>query len=73
MTLGLFGGRVVTFRPGILPYPVVQAVMGVWLLATLNYVEHAACCDGDCRTVVGRAARQLVAGTPTALSPYLPA
>lgn len=40
MTLVLFGGLVATFGPSVLPYLAIQAVMGVWLLETVNYVEH---------------------------------
>ncbi|MFD6398883.1 alkane 1-monooxygenase [Nocardia sp. NPDC060249] len=40
MTVVLFGGLVATFGPGVLPYLAVQAVVGVWLLETVNYVEH---------------------------------
>lgn len=40
MTLVLFGGLVATFGPSVVPYLAIQAVMGVWLLETVNYVEH---------------------------------
>lgn len=39
-SLGLWGGLCVVFGPGLLPYLVVQAVVGVLLLETVNYLEH---------------------------------
>ena len=40
MSVVLFGGLVVAFGPEILPYLVIQAVVGIWLLETVNYLEH---------------------------------
>ena len=40
MSVVLFGGLVIAFGPGILPYLAIQAVVGVWLLETVNYLEH---------------------------------
>jgi alkane 1-monooxygenase len=40
MSVVLFGGLVIAFGPGILPYLVIQAVVGIWLLETVNYLEH---------------------------------
>ena len=40
MSVVLFGGLVVVFGPGILPYLAIQAVVGIWLLETVNYLEH---------------------------------
>ncbi|WP_225725304.1 alkane 1-monooxygenase [Nocardia sp. JCM 34519.1] len=40
MTLVLFGGLIVVFGWRILPYLLLQAVLGAGLLETVNYVEH---------------------------------
>jgi alkane 1-monooxygenase len=39
-SLVLWGGLCVAFGPALLPYLVVQAVVGVLLLETVNYLEH---------------------------------
>ena len=40
MTVGLFGGLAVVFGPVVLPYLLVQAVIGFSLLEVVNYLEH---------------------------------
>ncbi|WP_441950420.1 alkane 1-monooxygenase [Nocardia sp. 2TAF39] len=40
MTLVLFGGLIAAFGPHVLPYLALQAVIGIALLETVNYVEH---------------------------------
>ncbi|WP_051467817.1 alkane 1-monooxygenase [Actinomadura oligospora] len=40
MTLVLYGVLVTLFGPGILPYLLLQAVVGFSLLETINYIEH---------------------------------
>ncbi|MFE1595906.1 alkane 1-monooxygenase [Nocardia sp. NPDC058705] len=40
MTAVLFGSLTVAFGPGVLPWLVVQAVIGIALLEIVNYVEH---------------------------------
>lgn len=40
MTLVLFGGLFAVFGPKMLPYLILQAVIGAGLLETVNYVEH---------------------------------
>jgi alkane 1-monooxygenase len=40
MSVVLFGGLVVAFGPGCLPFLVVQAVFGFSLLEVVNYLEH---------------------------------
>jgi alkane 1-monooxygenase len=40
MTLVLYAALLATFGPAMLPYLFLQAVIGVWLLETVNYVEH---------------------------------
>jgi alkane 1-monooxygenase len=40
MTVVLFGGLALVFGAGILPYLVVQAVLGFSLLEIVNYLEH---------------------------------
>ncbi len=40
MTVVLFGGLMLAFGVRILPYLLLQAVIGVMLLETVNYVEH---------------------------------
>jgi alkane 1-monooxygenase len=40
MSVVLWGGLVLAFGPGILPYLVLQAVVGIWLLESVNYLEH---------------------------------
>ncbi|UGT64116.1 alkane 1-monooxygenase [Nocardia asteroides] len=40
MTVVLFGGLVVAFGWGVLPWLLLQAVIGAALLETVNYVEH---------------------------------
>jgi len=40
MTLVLFGGIVTVFGLGAIPYLLIQAVVGFWLLEVVNYIEH---------------------------------
>ncbi len=40
MTLVLWGALLVAFGVGILPYLVLQAFVGIWLLESVNYLEH---------------------------------
>ena len=40
MSVVLWGGLCVAFGPGLLPFLVVQAVVGVLLLESVNYLEH---------------------------------
>jgi alkane 1-monooxygenase len=40
MSLVLWVGVLVAFGPGILPYLLLQAVFGFWLLEVVNYLEH---------------------------------
>ena len=40
MTLALFGGLVAVFGPAIMPWLVIQAVIGLSLLEVVNYLEH---------------------------------
>ena len=40
MSVVLWGGLVAVFGVGILPYLVIQAVVGIWLLESVNYLEH---------------------------------
>jgi alkane 1-monooxygenase len=40
MSVVLWGGLLIAFGWGILPYLVLQAVVGIWLLETVNYLEH---------------------------------
>nr|WP_296772391.1 alkane 1-monooxygenase [Rhodococcus sp. (in: high G+C Gram-positive bacteria)] len=40
MSAALFGGLALIFGPGILPWLVLQAVVGFLLLEMVNYVEH---------------------------------
>ncbi|MTD43278.1 alkane 1-monooxygenase [Conexibacter sp. W3-3-2] len=40
MTVVLFGGLAVAFGPVVLPYLLVQAVLGFSLLEVVNYLEH---------------------------------
>ena len=40
MSALLFGGLALVFGAAILPYLVLQAVVGVFLLETVNYIEH---------------------------------
>jgi alkane 1-monooxygenase len=40
MTVVLFGGLAIVFGPVVLPYLVVQAVIGFSLLEVVNYLEH---------------------------------
>jgi alkane 1-monooxygenase len=40
MSIVLWGGLVVAFGPGILPYLLMQAVLGFSLLEAVNYLEH---------------------------------
>nr|WP_084215945.1 alkane 1-monooxygenase [Pseudonocardia spinosispora] len=40
MSVVLWGGLVIAFGVGILPYLVLQALVGIWLLETINYLEH---------------------------------
>jgi alkane 1-monooxygenase len=36
----LWGALVIAFGVGILPYLILQAVVGIWLLEAVNYLEH---------------------------------
>ncbi|MGQ4598999.1 fatty acid desaturase [Nocardia sp. R6R-6] len=40
MTLVLFGALLAVFGPAILPYLLIQALIGAALLETVNYIEH---------------------------------
>jgi len=40
MSVVLWGGLLIAFGWGILPYLVLQAAVGIWLLETVNYLEH---------------------------------
>ncbi|MFC6013818.1 alkane 1-monooxygenase [Nocardia lasii] len=40
MTAVLFGGLMLAFGPSILPWLIIQALIGIALLETVNYVEH---------------------------------
>jgi alkane 1-monooxygenase len=40
MSVVLWGGLMVAFGAGVLPYLLVQAVVGIWLLESVNYLEH---------------------------------
>ncbi|MEU4316840.1 alkane 1-monooxygenase [Nocardia sp. NPDC024068] len=40
LTAGLFAALAAVFGPGLLPYLVLQAVMGFGLLEAVNYLEH---------------------------------
>ncbi len=40
MTLALFGGLALAFGPVVLPYLLIQAVVGFCLLEVVNYLEH---------------------------------
>jgi alkane 1-monooxygenase len=40
MTIGLFAGLTIVFGPVVLPYLLVQAVIGFSLLEVVNYLEH---------------------------------
>ncbi|MFC7545622.1 alkane 1-monooxygenase [Plantactinospora sp. GCM10030261] len=40
MTAALFGALAVAFGPGVLPYLLLQAVVGFSLLEAVNYLEH---------------------------------
>ncbi len=40
MTVALFGGLTLWLGPVVLPYLILQAVVGIWLLETVNYLEH---------------------------------
>jgi alkane 1-monooxygenase len=40
MTLGLFAALVIAFGPVVLPYLVIQAILGFSLLEVVNYLEH---------------------------------
>ena len=40
MSLVLWGALVLAFGWGILPYLVLQALVGIWLLESVNYLEH---------------------------------
>ena len=40
MTVVLFGGLVAVFGPVVLPYLVIQAILGFSLLEVVNYLEH---------------------------------
>jgi alkane 1-monooxygenase len=40
MSLVLWVGVIVAFGPSILPYLLLQAVFGFWLLEVVNYLEH---------------------------------
>jgi alkane 1-monooxygenase len=40
MSVVLWGGLLIAFGWRILPYLVLQAVVGIWLLESINYLEH---------------------------------
>jgi alkane 1-monooxygenase len=40
MSVVLWGGLMVAFGWGIFPYLVIQALVGIWLLESVNYLEH---------------------------------
>ena len=40
MSVVLWGGLAVAFGPGVLPYLLIQAAVGIWLLESVNYLEH---------------------------------
>ncbi|NUP25511.1 MAG: alkane 1-monooxygenase [Nocardia sp.] len=40
MTIALFGGLIFVFGPVIIPFLALQAVIGIGLLETVNYLEH---------------------------------
>src|SRR3954469_18661952 len=40
MSVVLWGGLMAVFGVGLLPYLVIQAVVGIWLLESVNYLEH---------------------------------
>jgi alkane 1-monooxygenase len=40
MSVVLWGGLLLAFGWGILPYLVIQAFVGIWLLESVNYLEH---------------------------------
>jgi len=40
MSVVLWGGLVLAFGPEILPFLVLQALVGIWLLESVNYLEH---------------------------------
>ncbi|WP_433199098.1 alkane 1-monooxygenase [Nocardia sp. CA-107356] len=40
MSVALFGTIILVFGPAVIPYLVLQAVIGAGLLETVNYVEH---------------------------------
>ena len=40
MSVVLWGGLLAVFGIGLLPYLVLQAVVGIWLLESVNYLEH---------------------------------
>jgi alkane 1-monooxygenase len=40
MTVVVWGALMVAFGPGIFPYLVIQAIVGIWLLEAVNYLEH---------------------------------
>ncbi|HEX6418574.1 MAG TPA: alkane 1-monooxygenase [Acidimicrobiales bacterium] len=40
LSVGLFGATVAWLGPGVIPFLVVQAVFGFWLLEVVNYIEH---------------------------------
>ena len=40
MSAVLWGGLVIAFGVGVLPYLLIQAVVGIWLLESVNYLEH---------------------------------
>ncbi|MGW4371774.1 alkane 1-monooxygenase [Nocardia takedensis] len=40
LSAALFGGLILAFGPAVLPWLLLQASIGVWLLETVNYIEH---------------------------------
>jgi alkane 1-monooxygenase len=40
MSAVLWGALLAVFGIGLLPYLVIQAVVGIWLLESVNYLEH---------------------------------
>ena len=69
MTVVLFAALCAVFGVVVLPYLILQAVLGFSLLEVVNYLEPTACCGGAARTAATSARRPSTAGTPTASHP----
>ncbi|MGE9808736.1 alkane 1-monooxygenase [Janibacter sp. G1551] len=39
-TVLIWGALIIAFGWGVLPYLVIQAIVGIWLLESVNYLEH---------------------------------